>query len=297
MLELLVLRYWLFRNRTSDLGAENVSIESTSILVRVWKRWSLLFLAIPALYKIIPVSFVRDDPGDKLPFELLGMSWVKLEKFVVSRESALETIFLNLALPNETARNTRPWKAFPTFDEVLGALRESKDESPEYILSFDRTAKYGRNTRGLCAKIAAEESNETLSNYFTVWYYSSHVGLDTRNSIDVRFSRLREEGRIQRLIDEGNWKVPLSCRSHSYRISIFALIVPPSFVLCPAFMLILTTLIVRKILQRREQMELDEQLPVPEQMPAEHVKIEYSCFGAQKVRLFITNLRLILLKA
>ena len=259
MLEPFVPTHWLLQNSIDHVASGNKSKESRAYLIRVWKRSALLFLVISALFwEIGVVNFVTNDRPYVIRFTLRGMRIPKLKRFVVNRGSAYETLLRNLALHDELARNARPWQVVANFDEVFDALSETKDGEPRYTLSSEHTTLYELNERGLCTKLAVHDSSDRLPDYSTVWYYTSHIGLSTRTTLDIRISQLREEGRIQEFIENSTGKVTLTCGLSSYSISIFVLLVPLGLVLFPFFMFILSALLMRWVSQQRGRVIVEE---------------------------------------
>ncbi len=259
MLEPFIPMHWLRRHRIGDVASDNDSKESRAYLIRMWKRSMLLFLVISALFwEIGVVNFVTNDQPYVLPFVLNGMKRDTLERFIVSKDSAFETMLQDLALPNTITHNERLWKTAGTFDEIFDSLSETKNGKPRYTLSTDRITLYELHNRGLCSKLAVHDSSDPLPDYSSVWYYSSHISQNMRSILDARISRLREEGRIKKFIENSTGKVTLTCGLTSYSISIFVLLVPLGLVLCPFLLFILTALFVCWILQQRDRKKIDE---------------------------------------
>ncbi len=252
MLEPFVPRHWLLGN-INDVVREGNERETRSSLIRWWKIGAMLFFLISALfYEIGIVAFVTDNRPHVLPFMLRGMGEEKLRKFVVNPGSAFESILRDLALPETISRNPKPWQTVGTFDGIYDTLCNRKKRTARYCLSSDQTALYELHNRGLCTKLAVQDPSDPIPDYTTVWYYSSHVGLTLRTVLDQRISRLREQGRIQKLIELNVGKVTLACGFSRNSISIFVLLFPLSMLLGPFFFSILVVLLVRRILHRRQ---------------------------------------------
>ncbi len=261
MLELFVPTHWLLQNRIGDMVSDSNSTESRAYLIRVWKRSALLFLVISALlWEIGVVNFVTNDRPYVLRFKLRGMHESTLKRFVVNKAGAFETMLRNLALPNEIGHNARLRQTVAKFDDVFDTLSETKNGEPRYTFVSDQTALYELNNRGLCTKLAMHNSSDRLPDYPTVLYYSTHVGLTTSSTLDIRISRLREEGRIQKFIENSVGKLTLSYGLTSYSISIFVLLVPLSLVLFPFFIFILSALLVRWLWKGASEWKLKENI-------------------------------------
>ncbi len=254
ILEPFVPTHWLRQHDVEDMQLDQNSKESRTYLIRVWKQSAFLFLVISALFwEIGVVNFITNDKPYVLPFELQGIPIETLKRFVLNDGSAFETLLARCALSHELEHDSRPWTVVENFNEVFDALSETKNGEPRYTLASEHTALYELNNRGLCKKLAVHDSSDPLPDYSTVWYYSSHIELTTRSTLDIRISQLREERRIEKLVENSIGKVTLTCGLSVHSISIFVLLVPLCVVLFPSFMFILTVLLVRWILQRREQ--------------------------------------------
>ncbi len=251
MLEPLVPRHWLLGSDIDDVVEKGNERETRLFLIRGWKAAAMLFFVISALfYEIGIVAFVTDNIRHVLPFMLRNMGEKKLKKFIVNNGSAFESILRDLALPEALSQNPKPWQTVKTFDAVFDTLSGAKGAA-SYCLSSDQTALYELNNRGLCTKLAIKDPTDPIPDYTAVWYYSSHVGLPLRTVLDQRISRLREQGRIQKLMELSVGKFTLTCGLSRNSISIFVLLSPLMMVLGPFFLSILGVLFVRWILKRR----------------------------------------------
>ncbi len=276
MVEPFVPTHWLLQNSIDDLASDDMSKKSRAYLILVWKRGALLFLVISALFwEIGVVNFITNDRPYVIPFKLQGIPVHKLSQFVLNNGSSFETSLGKLALPDKTKGNVRPWQVVANFDEVFDALTETNNGEPRYTLSSEHTTLYELNKRGLCTKLAVHDSSDPLPDYSTVLYYSSHIEQTMRTILNIRIAQLREEGRIQELVEISTGKVSLTCGLSSHSISIFVLFVPLGFVLSPFFLFILCALLVRSILERRKRKVVKLKLSVLNIISIEDEEVKY----------------------
>lgn len=237
---------YAYYNTDAESDIQRFRVEENNERLRFYnKYWAVsvkLFLFHTVLLYELALCNLVSETMSRPPYRSIEeLQYDEMRKFVLVQDSGFERYFRLAADAERKYENSNqvPWLRVQTLEEAY----QSIITNGTFSISFDWSLTCEMKRTNICDSLTYYETNAKRS-YNAGWYYSVDVPEKTRKAIDEALSELVDEGKVNKILDEGDGTAYRSCWRDARRNILFLLFL--NLIIMP--LIIMTAICLRKLI-------------------------------------------------